>query len=133
MNNSKPSTLHQTLESIVAALIDRLTRSDEMGISEGTVMTPGPPPYRRLDCGGRALAYIRERPRKRAVRVDLSGLWQPKRPSSLQVESSSGSASLMIRSLEEIEEAIAFLEEAVLHTVYVEAQHRKRLAHAMWR
>ena len=66
MKSIQPHTLGESLEHITSLVIDRLTGARKLGISEGTVMTPGPPPYRRLDCGGRALAYIRERPRKRA-------------------------------------------------------------------
>ncbi|NJK88379.1 MAG: hypothetical protein HC923_02605 [Myxococcales bacterium] len=56
-----------TLEDIADAFVRTLTDSGT-GIREGEVMTPGPPPYRRLDCDARALCYVRVRPKKKAVR-----------------------------------------------------------------
>jgi hypothetical protein len=55
---------------LAARLIDRVLSTDP-GIEEGVVMTLEKMPYRRLDCGGRALCYIRVRPTKRVVRIDL--------------------------------------------------------------
>ena len=58
------------LEWLAARLIDRVVSTDP-GIEEGVVMTLEKMPYRRLDSGGRALCYIRVRPTKRVVRIDL--------------------------------------------------------------
>lgn len=86
-------------------------------IREGTVMTLGAPPYRRLDCDGRALAYVRARPSKRAVRVDVSGLWVPApRTTLLHVSSRSGLPTLLVRDGEDAEEAARFLEQTVEST-----------------
>jgi hypothetical protein len=58
------------LEWLAARLIDRVVTVDP-GIEEGVVMTLEKTPYRRLDFGGRALCYIRVRPSKKVVRIDL--------------------------------------------------------------
>src|SRR5688572_6542639 len=65
-------------------------------IREGEVMTLGPAPYRRLDCDRRALAYVRPRPRKGFVRVDVSGLWLvPESTPNLAHRGSGGSVTLV--------------------------------------
>lgn len=88
----------------------------EATVSEGKVMTVGPAPYRRLDCDGRALAYVRARPRKNAVRVDISGLWVPERTSPIREATATGAATLFIRSAADLEEALRFLVQTVQHT-----------------
>ena len=103
--------LHQWMNEIVRIV----THSGER-IFEGIVMTPGPPPYRRLDCDGRALAYLRLRSRKGGIRIDISGLWVPPRRSALSIPTASGAASLMVRQQDEIGEAVAFLFETVQTT-----------------
>lgn len=108
---SQNRDLHQWMNEIVRVV----THSGER-IFEGIVMTPGPPPYRRLDCDGRALAYLRLRSRKGGVRIDISGLWVPPRTSPLSIPTASGAASLMVRQREEIGEAVAFLFETVSAT-----------------
>jgi hypothetical protein len=71
------------LEALANELITEMARDGV--VREGTVMTEGPPPYRRLDCDGRALAYVRTRPRKKAVRVDVSSLWAPGNPEPIPI------------------------------------------------
>jgi hypothetical protein len=61
------------LEGLREVLIQEAVRTGV--VSEGIVMTEGPPAYRRLDADKRALAYVRVRSRRVAVRVDVSGLW----------------------------------------------------------
>lgn len=85
-------------------------------IREGVVMTTGPAPYRRLDCDGRALAYIRTRPRKRAVRVDVSGLWLTPGPSRLRIPNAGGATTLVLRSEQDRVEAIDYLRTTVERT-----------------
>ena len=58
------------LEWLAARLIDRV-HAEDPAIEEGVVMTLEKTPYRRLDFRGRALCYIRVRPTKRCVRIDL--------------------------------------------------------------
>jgi hypothetical protein len=97
-------------------------------IREGQVMTIGPAPYRRIDCDRRALAYVRARPRKGMVRVDITGLWKaPRRESRLCEQSSCGTATLFLRSREDKNEAIAFLLEVVEET---RAYHARRAQEA---
>jgi hypothetical protein len=103
------------LEGLVGELINGVV-AREPTVREGTVMTEGPPPYRRLDCDGRALAYVRARPRKRAVRVDISGLWSPAQGSSIRIASASGAATLLLRDGNDLEEAVRFLLETVERT-----------------
>jgi hypothetical protein len=66
--------IRPSLEEITDRLIARLIGLNPE-IKEGSVRTVGPAPYRRLDCKMRALAYIRCRPKKRMVRIDITGLW----------------------------------------------------------
>ena len=94
-------------------------------------MTMGPPPYRRIDCNGRAVAYIRTRPRKQAVRVDISGLWVicPKTREHLDrimVRSATGSVSLLIKSKADIEASIQLIVNTVLHTQKLERDYTIR-------
>lgn len=103
--------IRSLLERLSAMLITRVL-DDEPSIEEGSVLSAGPPPYRRLDCDGRALAYVRARPRKVAVRIDLSGLWVVPGRSALQVPSATG-AALFVRSIGDIELAVHFLRAAV--------------------
>ena len=63
-------TQTRALSDLASSLIASITGT-ELSVREGTVMTLGPAPYRRLDCDGRALAYVRARPKKRGVRVDV--------------------------------------------------------------
>jgi hypothetical protein len=95
-------------------------------IQEGPVMSRGAAPYRRLDCDRRALAYVRARPRKEMVRIDLSGLWRVPRESRLMLHGSGSSATLMLRSAEDKSEAIAFLIAAVDLTRSLYAEERAR-------
>lgn len=108
-NSSEP------LQTLLEALIREIT-ADNLDVTEGRVMTIGPPPYRRLDCDGRALAYVRRRTRKKAVRVDVSGLWAAERPSRIRVPTASGSATLMVRCADDLDEALAFLRDTVERT-----------------
>lgn len=64
--------LDALMEALIQAVLDAGLDAG-LGITEGRVATVGPPPYRRLDCDGRALAYMRIRARAGAVRIDLGG------------------------------------------------------------
>ncbi len=107
--------LHQWLAELAETLVQG-TLSAELGIQEGVVMTTGKLPYRRLDCDGRALAYIRVRPKKRVVRIDVSGLWKAPGRSRLKVQAAGGSATLMVRSEADLHDAIRFLVNTVSKT-----------------
>ncbi len=100
------------LNSLMANLVDDLASRD-LDISEGLVLTVGPPPYRRLDCDSRALAYVRVRPRREAVRIDMSGLWKVPRSSPLILPSAGGPATLLVKNERERREAVDFLCAAV--------------------
>ena len=107
--------LNSTLESLANELIAAAVREFE-GVREGTVMTVGPAPYRRLDADGRALAYVRVRPRKRAVRIDISGLWRASPPSPLRCSSAGGSATLLVHGRGDLVEALQFLGRVLEET-----------------
>ncbi len=109
------STTTEPLQNLLDALILEITR-DPLDVTEGRVMTVGPPPYRRLDCDGRALAYVRRRSRKQAVRIDISGLWAAERPSRLRVPTASGAATLMVRCADDLDEALAYLRDTIERT-----------------
>lgn len=103
------------LDAIGDRLFHVILRLSNGEISEGLVMTPGPPPYRRLDCGPRALAYVRSRPRKGIVRVDVSGLWVTPEHCRLRVPGR-GMATLFLRSRDDVPLAARFLIDAVHRT-----------------
>lgn len=98
--------IEEKLGELVEDLI-RAVRAGEPRVTEGTVMTRGAPRYRRLDLGGRALAYVRRRPKKRAVRIDVPGLWSIPR-SRLSVPSATG-ATLVVRSELDVPDAVRAL------------------------
>lgn len=96
--------LNPLCDDLIAELCGR-----PLGITEGKVMSPGVPPYRRLDCDARALCYVRVRPKKRAVRVDVSGLWVRAGECDLWVPGSSGNASYMVRDTMQVDRLVAYL------------------------
>lgn len=110
-------------EDLIRAMVD-----SALEVREGIVMTVGPPPYRRLDADGRALAYVRVRPRKRAVRVDVSGLWRAVLDSPIRTPSASGAATLMVRTPEEVGMAVRYLAQTVERTREAEREERDRKA-----
>ncbi|MBX2810410.1 MAG: hypothetical protein KTR25_01310 [Myxococcales bacterium] len=112
--------IRRLLDQLGSELISRII-GNQSAITEGQVMTVGPPPYRRLDCDGRALAYIRSRPRKVSVRVDVSGLWVAPSSCTLQIPSASGIA-LLIQTYKDIEPAVAFLDQVVSTTRAIHAR-----------
>lgn len=94
-----------------AVRLIRAVRAHEPRIEEGRVDARGPARYRRLDCDGRALAYVVPRPRKGCLRIDLSPAWRWP-PSRLAVASASGIA-LVVRTEEDLERAVDVLVSAV--------------------
>ncbi|MBI4819070.1 MAG: hypothetical protein HY791_22550 [Deltaproteobacteria bacterium] len=102
------------LDKLADELVDRVL-DESLGIREGIVMTEGPAPYRRLDCDGRALLYIRSRPKKGAVRVDISGLWIPPTPSGLGVPTATG-AAVLLRGIRDVRLAVELIRESVIAT-----------------
>ena len=102
---------------IMAVLADT-----DLGVYEGVVMTVGPPPYRRLDCDGRALAYIRVRPRKRAVRVDVTGLWTVPAVRRCRIANAGGAATFLLRAELDCDEIAQVLVETVRRTRRQEAE-----------
>ena len=107
-------------DGFLAMLAERLIAelvSKEVGIREGIVMSlAGVAPYRRLDCDGRALCYIRCRPQKKAVRIDVSGLWRRPSASKLALEKTSGSITLLLKTEDDVGEAASFLRTVVAAT-----------------
>ena len=122
--------IQKNLEDLRTEFIGRLLNSSA-NLNEGTVMTMGPPPYRRIDCQGRAVAYIRTRPRKQAVRVDISGLWviSPQVSEKVQrimVRSATGGVSLLLKSKEDIDASVQLISETVMHTQQLENAYAAR-------
>lgn len=95
---------------------------------EGAVRGRRPGIYRRVDCDGRALIYLRPRRRGvRGLRVDLSGLWVRPRKSPIEISGRSGSASLLVTDAAEIPEAARFVAEAIVTTRrLLDAEARRR-------
>ena len=128
MQSDRIDTTPLVLERLAAELIE-LSTSGELGIREGVVMTVGTPPYRRLDCDGRALAYVRTRPRRRAVRVDISGLWVATEPPHFGIRGAGGSVTLLLRSRADLVEATTYIEALVVRTRKAyEQEHRHHRA-----
>ncbi len=113
MNSNEVSK--ERLDAMLGELIQALLDA-ELDIREGKVMTEREAAYRRLDCDQRALAYLRARPKKRAVRIDVTGLWQTPRSSRLRVPNAGGAATLLVRSKSDARMAVKFLRETVERT-----------------
>lgn len=118
-----------SLPNLAQAVVDAALAAAPFEISEGLVRSLAALPYRRLDCHGRALAFVRLRPRRRAVRVDVSSLWVPPAASALGVATRVGSAALVVRTLADAAAAGVFLAATIESTRAAEAAHRNaRLA-----
>lgn len=107
--------MRQRFVSRLAEDLIEAAEAHEFGLTEGVVSSLHPS-YRRLDCDGRALAYIRTRPRLKAVRVDVARSWRAVEPCRLSVPSKQTRASLMIHHPEDLEAAVLFLGQIVLVT-----------------
>lgn len=115
--NEKQQKVASWLQTLVDRLFERVTSAPDIPVVEGKVLCAGPVPYRRLDCDGRTLAYVRARPRKRAVRVDVTGLWKAPSRSRLVVPAAGGVATLLIRSEGDLDDAVRFLRRTVERTL----------------
>src|ERR1044071_1814448 len=111
----RSNDLHTSLDSLADHLIHDLTKGPSP-IREGIVMTMGNVPYRRLDCDGRALAYVRTRRRKNMIRVDISGLWAAPRKPESAIPGSQGTISFAVRTENDRVAAVGYLTEVVTHT-----------------
>lgn len=110
------------LEVLAAKVIDDLI-ARKVGATRGNVQTTQKkPPYQRIDCDNRALAYVRVRPRKKIVRIELAGKWKVPRASPLMIDSKGGPPVLALRWPKDQEEAIAFLTEVIIETRASEAR-----------
>lgn len=100
------------------------------GVLEGRVRGRNRAGYRRLDCGGRALAFIRGRPSAGGVRIDVSGLWVRASTSALEITKPAGPPALLVRTDRDIAEALAFLRATIGATdrAYAREAARHRLA-----
>jgi hypothetical protein len=105
----------ESLDDILSDLIRELVEAN-LDIQEGKVMTAGDASYRRLDCDQRALAYLRARPKKKAVRIDVTGLWKTPRSSKLKIPNAGGSATLLVHTKSEARAAVKFLKDTVERT-----------------
>ena len=84
------------IEALREHLIDEVLRLCPEAV-EGAVETVGAPDYRRLDVGGRALAYLRlHRKSAPGVRVDLTGWFGPVQSERLR-PSAGGVGTLWVR------------------------------------
>ena len=104
------------LHILAHRLIQGVIHEPGLGVSEGIVLCTGPAPYRRLDCDGRALAYVRCRRLRRAVSVDVTGQWKAPARSRLVVPAAGGAATLLVRSEADLADAVKFLVRAVERT-----------------
>ena len=127
MTTIKPEIV-KALVTLQARLVDAVLALELPDLEEGEVLSGGPPPYRRLDCDGRALAYIRPRPRKRAVRVDITGLWRAPRSSPIATPNAGGAASLLVGNEGDLHDAVRFILATVEGTRRAEARALERQA-----
>lgn len=72
--------------------------------------------YRRLNCGRPAVAYIRPRPTKGLVRVEVTGAWRAPDACTLEVPGSVG-RTLEVRVRSDIDIAVDFIVSAVARTL----------------
>lgn len=124
--NTSTLALDSLRELLVVALL-----AESQELREGVVMTMGPPPYRRIDCNGRAVVYLRSRPRRKAVRADMSGLWvicpnASARAAGIMIRSATGGASLMLSSEDHIKLAVDLIVESVNYTLALEEEYKNR-------
>ncbi len=110
----EPSAIRRSLAQLADLLISTALGGGQ--IIEGVVTTMSRRPYRRLDCDGRAIAYIRVRPRRAHIRVDITGLWIAPRYSRLRVPGAGGTIVLVGTTEADIIEIATFLEETVRRT-----------------
>ncbi len=117
------------LDNLIDGLITEIT-CELPDVIEGQVESAaGPPSYRRIDCDGRALAYLRARPRKRCVRVDITGLWRAPIEGALAEPMAAGSTSLVIRGTEDFPEVLRYLRSVVDRTrIDLAAREAKKLS-----
>lgn len=112
-------------DALVALILEALRR-EVPDAREGRVRTRHPQRYRRLDCDGRALAFLRPRSQAAAgLRVDLTGLWVRPGPWPTEIPGRSGSASLLVQTTREARAAGKFLAWAVRWTRSRLAQERR--------
>lgn len=114
--------IRRHLIDLAGRFIKEVLADPDLGVYEGVVMTVGPPPYRRLDCDGRALAYVRVRPRKRAVRVDVTGLWVVPAVRRCRIANAGGAATFLLRTQLDCDEIARVLVETVRRTRRAEAE-----------
>ncbi len=105
--------MKEQLDWLADQLIQTLCARDPE-IAEGFVRTVGPPGYRRLDYRNRALAYVRSRPKKAIVRIDVPGIWRGPLTCSLSMASANGWA-LALRTEHDVPEAVQAILTAVEH------------------
>jgi hypothetical protein len=114
---SWPSTIAQRnerLERLVEAFVIALVGT-ELGITEGLVRSQrDPAPYRRFDCDRRALLYLRIRPKKDLIRIDLAGHWLAPARNALSLGRSRG--VLAIRRPEDVLPAVQVVVGTILTT-----------------
>src|SRR5262245_46571054 len=117
------STLARTLlcsarmKELLDWLADQLIRElrvRDPEIAEGYVRTVGPPGYRRLDYHNRALAYVRRRPKKGMVRIDVPNVWRTPIECRLSLPSANGWA-LAVRCEKDLADAVQAVLTAVDH------------------
>jgi hypothetical protein len=105
--------LRRTLFSLADGLMDRMLASGM--ISEGVITTMARRPYRRLDCDGRALAFVRVQPKKREIRVEITDQWVISPVSRLRAPAARGIA-LIARTDQDIIEIAAYLHDTIRRT-----------------
>lgn len=103
-------------QQLVSLIIQRM-EARELGIVEGRVSSMRPN-YRRLDCDGRCLVYLRTRASIHAVRADVPPSWLRVEPCRLTVATTNRglSAALMVHDEKDVDVFLEFLIQTVAET-----------------
>lgn len=102
------------LESLARAFVEALYAA-KLGAIEGTVRSQqDEAPYRRFDCDHRALLYLRLRPKKDLVRIDIAGHWLAPPRTRLTLGSSRG--VLVLKTPSDVATAVEVVARTVADT-----------------
>ncbi len=104
------------LDNLINSLIESM-KLELPDVMEGEVDgKAGVPSYRRIDCDGRALTYLRARPRMKCIRVDITGLWRAPVEGPLAEPMAAGSTSLVVRGPHDFPEVLRYLRKVIDRT-----------------
>jgi hypothetical protein len=104
------------LDNLINSLVEEIKRALPDAMEGEVDSKAGVPSYRRIDCDGRALLYLRARPRIKCIRVDITGLWRAPIEGPLAEPMAAGSTSLVVRGSADFPEVLRYLRKAIDRT-----------------